>query len=160
MSYGFSVRWAVMGAAVAAIALTSGCAPSVQTHGHRLDEAAIAQIQPGRTTRDEVARLLGSPSSLATFDDSSWYYVSQRTEVLSFYQSDVVQQDVVTISFDPQGVVSAIDRRGLDDARTVRIVQRETPTTGTEMSMLEQFVGNLGRFNLPRDTSPAPTTMP
>jgi outer membrane protein assembly factor BamE (lipoprotein component of BamABCDE complex) len=158
MSHGFSIRLAMMGAAIAGVALTGGCSPTVQTHGHRLDEAAIAQIQPGRTTRDEVARLLGSPSSLATFDDSSWYYVSQRTEVRSFYQSDVVQQDVVTIDFDPQGVVAAIDRRGLEDARPIRIVQRETPTTGTEMSVIEQFVGNLGRFNLPRETSPAPAT--
>ena len=59
----------------------------------------LAQIEPGRTTRDEVQQLLGSPSSLTTFDGAVWYYVSQRTERMSFYQEDVVNQDVVSITF-------------------------------------------------------------
>ena len=27
------------------------------------------------------------------------------------------------------------------------MVDRETPTSGNEMSVLEQFLGNIGRFN-------------
>src|SRR5918994_200423 len=76
-----------------------GCVPQVSNHGYRLDEAALAQVEPGRTSRDQVLQLLGSPSALTTFDGSVWYYVSQRTERLSFYQEDVVNQDIVSIAF-------------------------------------------------------------
>ena len=48
-----------------------GCVPQVSNHGYRLDEAALAQVEPGRTSRDEVVRLLGSPSALTTFDGST-----------------------------------------------------------------------------------------
>jgi outer membrane protein assembly factor BamE (lipoprotein component of BamABCDE complex) len=133
---------------LSALALLA-CSPIVATHGHRLDEQALAQIEPGRSSRDEVAQLLGSPSSRATFGDSTWYYVSQRTEQLSFYQADVTDQDVVVIGFDDQGVVSSIERHGLDAAREIELVSRETPTSGTELGVLEQFVGNIGRFNPP-----------
>jgi len=123
----------------------------VRAHGHVLDEAALARIEPGQTSRDRVAQLLGSPSSRGTFDDTAWYYVSQRTERHSFYQETVIEQNVVAITFDEQGVVRAIERRDLDDARNVDLVERETPTVGNELTLVEQFIGNIGRFNLPQD---------
>jgi outer membrane protein assembly factor BamE (lipoprotein component of BamABCDE complex) len=150
-----SRRFMAGAGAAAVAALTSlalaGCSPIVRTHGHRLDEAALAQIELGRTSRDQVVQLLGSPSALGTFDDGSWYYVSQRTERHSFYQEDVVAQDVVAISFDPEGRVARVDRHGLDEAREIDPVGRKTTTAGNELSVFEQFVGNIGRFNLPRD---------
>lgn len=135
---------------ILALLLTAGaCSPTVSTHGHRIDEDILAQIEPGQTSRDQVESLLGSPSSRSTFDDGSWYYVSQRTERKSFYQENLVDQQVVTITFDPSGVVEAVDRNALDDARQIQPVERETPTEGNELSLLEQFIGNVGRFNLP-----------
>jgi outer membrane protein assembly factor BamE (lipoprotein component of BamABCDE complex) len=128
-----------------------GCAPQVTTHGYRLDEAALAQIEPGRTSQDQVLQLLGSPSSLSTFGDPIWYYVTQRTERMSFYQTEVVGQDVVTIAFDERGVVNGIERLGLEQAQEVALVDRETPTAGSELNMFEQCIGNIGRFNPPAD---------
>jgi outer membrane protein assembly factor BamE (lipoprotein component of BamABCDE complex) len=134
-----------------ALLVMTACTPQVSNHGYWLDEAALAQVQPGRTSRDQVLQLLGSPSSQATFDGAVWYYVSQRTERMSFYQEEVVNQDVVAIAFDDLGTVSGIDRHGLDRAQEVSFVDRETPTSGTELSVLEQFIGNIGRFNPPAD---------
>jgi outer membrane protein assembly factor BamE (lipoprotein component of BamABCDE complex) len=131
--------------------ITTACTPMVQTHGYRLDPERMAQVEPGRTTREEVLQLLGSPSSIATFDQSTWYYITQRTERMSFYQDEVVAQDVVAIRFDDQGTVEEIGARGIDDAREVTLVERETPTSGNELSAIEQFIGNIGRFNMPRD---------
>jgi outer membrane protein assembly factor BamE (lipoprotein component of BamABCDE complex) len=128
-----------------------GCVPQVSNHGYRLDEAALAQVEPGRTSRDEVLQLLGSPSSVTTFDGSVWYYVGQRTERMSFYQEQVVNQDVVAIAFDDAGTVSQVDRHGLDRAHEVSLVDRETPTAGSELTVFEQFIGNIGRFNPPTD---------
>ena len=127
------------------------CVPQVSNHGYRLDEAALAQVEPSRTSREQVLQLLGSPSSITTFDGSVWYYVGQRTERLSFYQEEVVNQDIVAIVFDDLGTVSRIERHGLDRAQEVSLVDRETPTSGTELSVFEQFIGNIGRFNPPAD---------
>jgi outer membrane protein assembly factor BamE (lipoprotein component of BamABCDE complex) len=133
------------------LASTVGCTSQVSTHGHRLDAAALAQIEPGRSSQSEVLQLLGSPSSLATFDDRTWYYVSQRTESHTFYYRTVVAQDVVAIVFDDQGVVSRLNRHDLNGAREIDPVDRETPTAGNELTVLEQFLGNIGRFNPPAE---------
>src|SRR5688500_3853850 len=76
-------------AATAALCLAAACTPTISTHGHRVDADRLAQIQPGVSSREEVARLLGSPSTVGTFDQESWFYVSQRSEVVSFYQADI-----------------------------------------------------------------------
>jgi outer membrane protein assembly factor BamE (lipoprotein component of BamABCDE complex) len=137
---------------ILAVALgLAACAPEVSTHGYRLDEAALARLAPGRTGRDETLQLLGSPSSIATFDDRVWYYVTQRTERMSFYQEEVVDQQVIAITFDDRGVIRSIDRENLADGREVALVDRETPTSGSELSLLQQFLGNLGRFNPERE---------
>ena len=137
---------------ICAVALgLAACTPEVSTHGYRLDEATLTQLEPGRTSRDETLQLLGSPSSIATFDDRVWYYVTQRTERMSFYQEQVVDQQVIEITFDDGGVIRSIDRDNLEDAREVALVDRETPTSGSELSMLQQFLGNLGRFNPEQD---------
>jgi outer membrane protein assembly factor BamE (lipoprotein component of BamABCDE complex) len=136
-------------AAITALSLAS-CTSSISTHGHRLDAAALAQVEPGQSSQGDVVQLLGSPSSLATFDDRTWYYVSQRTERHSFYHTTVVSQDVVAIVFDDQGMVSRVNRHDLNGATEIDLVDRETPTSGNEMSVLEQFLGNIGRFN-PRE---------
>ena len=101
----------------------------------------------GVTSKEEVQRLLGSPSSLSTFGDQSWYYVTQRTEQVSFYQSKVADQRVVRIDFDPSGVVKDVDQRGLQEARNVAPAKDVTPSTGNELTLLQQFIGNIGRFN-------------
>ena len=53
----------------------------------------------------------------------------------------------MAIEFDEQGTVSRIDRHDLNGAREIDLVDRETPTSGNELSVLEQFLGNIGRFN-------------
>jgi outer membrane protein assembly factor BamE (lipoprotein component of BamABCDE complex) len=131
---------------LAALGLAA-CAPEVSTHGYRFDDATLAQLEPGRTTRDAALQLLGSPSSVATFDDRVWYYVSQRTERMSFYQEEIVDQKVIAITFDDRDVIQTIDRQSLEDAKEVALIDRETPTSGSELSILEQFIGNIGRFN-------------
>lgn len=133
----------VLGTALAA------CQPMVANHGHRLDVEALAEIRPGMTSREEVMRLLGSPSSTSAFDDGTWYYVSQRKERMSFYQEQLVEQDVVAVHFDERGLVAAVDHHGLSDARAVRPVAETTPTHGNEVSIVQQFLGNLGRFSAP-----------
>jgi outer membrane protein assembly factor BamE (lipoprotein component of BamABCDE complex) len=136
----------LMGGAV--LLLTAGaCAPTVTKHGYQLDPDAIASIRPGTTSREEVERLLGSPSSVGTFDGASWFYVSQRTETRSFYQSEIVGQDVVRVDFDANGIVSNISRRDLAQAQEVSPDPNTTRTLGNELTVLQQFVGNIGRFN-------------
>jgi outer membrane protein assembly factor BamE (lipoprotein component of BamABCDE complex) len=137
----------------------AACAPTVSNHGYRIDPETLAQVRPGVTSREEVYRLLGSPSSVGTFDTERWYYISQRSEQMSFYQSEITAQDVVTIDFDAGGVVQDIGQQDMSMAQNIEPSTDKTRTMGNEFSLLQQLLGNVGRFNSGTDATGRSTTV-
>src|ERR1700736_3631385 len=133
--------------AVSGIAMIAGCAALVEQRGNLPTPEKLAGIQPGVTSKDEVIKVLGSPSSVSIFNDKSWYYISRRTAQTAFFEPDVLDQQVYVVSFDDQGVVKAVDHKVLQDGVEVTPVARATPAPGRELSFLEQLLGNLGKFN-------------
>ena len=130
---------------VAATAL-SACAPRVAVRGNLPRAEQLEKIVVGEQKREDVVEILGSPSTLGVFDDKIWYYISRKTEKLAFFDEEVVDQQVIAIYFDDQNTVQAIQQYNKDDLRDIGMVERETPTSGNELSVIEQLLGNLGRF--------------
>jgi len=126
---------------------TAACTPSVDIRGNLPDAEVLAQIKEGKTTRDEVQALLGTPSATATFGEESWQYISARTETVAFFKPELKDRKAVSITFDRNGVVKQVTSRGMQDGVNIQTVERETPTAGKEMSILEQLVGNVGKFS-------------
>jgi outer membrane protein assembly factor BamE (lipoprotein component of BamABCDE complex) len=133
---------------VASVLVTAAaCTPRIQQTGNLPDPVAVQEIQTGVHTRRDVASLLGSPSVVSTFQDSRWYYISQRQETIAFFAPEVVDQQVLEIRFNDEGTVQETQRYSLSDAEKVDPVGRETPTEGNEFSILQQLIGNIGRFS-------------
>src|SRR5271167_1176379 len=133
--------------ALSAAVVLAGCATTVEQRGNLPPPDEIGQIHPGKTTKDEVAKILGTPSSVGVFDDNSWYYISRRTSQFSFLDPKAVDQQVYIVDFNDQNVVKAVDHKTLKDGQEIAPVARATPAPGRELSFLEQIIGNLGKFN-------------
>jgi len=131
----------------AAIAATPACTTRIATHGNLPDPEKLADIVPGEISKDGVVEILGSPSSVGMFGDEVWYYISERKETTAFFAPELTDRKVVAVHFDSDGVVSAVDTLGIEDGRAVEPVDRETPTAGNEMTIIQQILGNLGRYN-------------
>jgi len=125
----------------------ASCAPTVDQRGNLPEPDKLAQIRPGTTTREEVVKILGTPSSTGVFDDKNWYYISRRIKQVSFFDPDVLDQQVYIVNFDAAGVVRAIDHKDLKDGRDIEPAPGATPAPGRELTFLEQVLGNIGRFN-------------
>jgi outer membrane protein assembly factor BamE (lipoprotein component of BamABCDE complex) len=141
-------RLASLMTTISGAAAIAGCAASVEQRGHLPGPDKLAEIHAGSTTKDEVVKTLGTPSSVSVFNsDKSWYYISRRTAQTAFFDPAVLDQQVYIIRFDDQGVVKAVDHKALQDAEEITPVARATPAPGRELSFLEQLIGNLGKFN-------------
>ncbi len=135
-------------AGVLALALAA-CEQSVQVRGNMLDSDAVAKISPGVHSRVDVAGLLGSPSAVSTFQDSKWYYIGQKTTRFAFFEPEVLERKVLVVSFDEGGYVSHTKSYGLEDGKIIEPVDRVTPTEGRELTILQQLIGNVGKFRAP-----------
>jgi outer membrane protein assembly factor BamE (lipoprotein component of BamABCDE complex) len=141
-------RSLVFVAAISATSVFVSCAPTVEQRGNLPNPDKLAEIHAGTTTKDEVAKILGTPSSASIFNnDKSWFYISRRTSQTAFFEPDVLDQQVYIVDFDDNGVVKAVEHKMLEDGKQISPVARATPAPGRELSFLEQLIGNLGKFN-------------
>jgi outer membrane protein assembly factor BamE (lipoprotein component of BamABCDE complex) len=129
----------------AALAL-AGCVVSQDQRGNLPDQDKLSEIKPGATTKEQVVKILGSPSSASTFDDNTWYYISRKTEQIAFFSPSVLDQQVFVVDFTDRGVVKDVDHKTLADGEHISPAPGATPAPGRELSFLEQLIGNIGRF--------------
>ena len=133
-------------AAIVAAGALGGCSATVDQRGDLPAPERLAEIHPG-LTKEQVVKILGTPSSMGVFDDNNWYYISRKTSRVSFFQPDVLDQQVFSVSFDNKGVVRGIGHKTVADAREIEPAPGSTPAPGRELTFLEQIIGNVGRFN-------------
>jgi outer membrane protein assembly factor BamE (lipoprotein component of BamABCDE complex) len=138
----------VLTAAVCAAAISlSGCAKDINARGNLPPDEAVSQLQPGQQTRQDVQLILGTPSTVSTLGNETWYYISAITTQYAFYSTEEIERDVYALSFDERGILQEVKNLGLEEGEDLQIVQRESPTMGREFSLIEQLIGNLGRFD-------------
>jgi outer membrane protein assembly factor BamE (lipoprotein component of BamABCDE complex) len=132
------------------IALGTACSPIVDQRGNLPSEEQIVQIVPGNAKRDDVLAIFGTPSTSTNYDQEIWYYISGRTETKAFLKPAEVERKVIVVKFDKKGMVTDVKTLGLEDGKEFKKVDRVTPTSGSEMTFLEQMFGNMGRFGDPK----------
>ena len=125
----------------------AGCAKDINARGNLPPEEALSQLTPGEQTRQDVRLILGKPSHIASFGGETWYYISALTTQYAFYSVEELKRDVYALTFDERGILEAINNLGLEEGEEIDVVERETPTMGREFSLIEQLIGNLGRFD-------------
>ncbi|HVY97937.1 MAG TPA: outer membrane protein assembly factor BamE [Dongiaceae bacterium] len=135
------------------LAVLGACSPIIQQEGNVPDPDQVVQINPGVDDKNRVTQLLGSPSTISAFQDRTWYYISRRTEQTAFLDPDVVEQEVLAISFNDQNIVDDMKIYGLENGRMVEMNDKITPTYGNDLTLMQQLLGNLGRFNNPNKKS-------
>lgn len=134
-----------------ALLLLSACEPKVAERGKRDLAETAERITPQSTTRQEVFEMLGTPSAVGQFGDKAWYYVAQRKEGVAFFAPEVVQSDVLRVTFTGD-VVASVQTYDQNDMKEVNFSSRKTPTEGQEYGFIEQLIGNIGKFNKQRDS--------
>jgi outer membrane protein assembly factor BamE (lipoprotein component of BamABCDE complex) len=100
-----------------------------------------------------VRGILGTPSTVGTFDKDVWYYIGRRIEKWAFLEEKILEQKIVAIYFDPKGTIEHIQTYDKNDRREISITEGKTATSGRELGVIEQIIGNLGRFNRPGSDS-------
>ncbi len=118
-----------------------------QLRGNHVDADLLKELVPGTSTRADATSLLGSPTAHATFDDNTWIYISETTRTRVGRLPGIMAQDVTTLKFDQAGVLQDVKHLNQDDAMSVAVVSRATPSPGSEASFMQQLLGNVGKFS-------------
>jgi len=118
-----------------------------RNHGYIPVPEDLAEISVGRDTRETVAETVGTPSSSGVLDASGYYYVATRMRHYGLLGPQIVDRELLAISFDRRGVVSNIERFGLEAGRAIPLERRITDSSVESRTFLRQLLGNLTNFN-------------
>ncbi|MEP4198208.1 MAG: outer membrane protein assembly factor BamE [Aliishimia sp.] len=132
--------------AILALVATSACVASFRNHGYIPPEDLLNDIVVGVDTRDSVADSVGAPSSVGVLNDGGFYYVRSRVRNYAYRSPEVVERQVLAISFDGDGVVTNVERFGLEDGRVITLERRVTETSVVDRTFLRQLMGSFGRI--------------
>ena len=133
--------------AVLAVAALLGCSPLHSSHGFIPDQDLVDKLRPGVHDRDSVTSLFGSPTTVADFNGEIWLYLKRVSEQIAFFEEKLLDQDVLAVHFDKDGLLTGIKHYTIADGKALILVERTTPTRGREITVIEQLFGNIGRFS-------------
>ncbi len=133
--------------ALTLVLVLGACAPVYRNHGYVPLDSELVDVKVGQSTRQDVADFIGRPSSMGMMTDGGWYYVGSRFKSYGIYEDREIDRQVLAVSFDDQGIVSNVERFGLDKGRVVVISRRVTESNIKSVSFLRQLMGNLGRIS-------------
>ena len=135
--------------------LINACTPVVAQRGNMLEDYQMEEVKAGTSTRSDVLRNFGSPTTKSTFDSNVWYYIGQETEKKGILDPKVVKERVVLVAFNDEGIVETV--QDVDRERmNIPYERSKTPTHGNDITIMQEFFGNLGKFN-PQQGSAATT---
>lgn len=139
-------RLCMVVALTCATALSSACAPVMETHGYFSKKEDLDAAREGGLSQREIEMMMGSPSTIAAFDPNTWYYIGSITNAFAWKAPVVISRHVVAIQFDEETkTVKDVKEYTVLDGRVIAFSDDVTPTKGRELSVLEQLLGNVGR---------------
>ncbi|WP_204114063.1 outer membrane protein assembly factor BamE [Shimia biformata] len=136
-----SLAFAMMLLAVAA------CTTQYRNHGYVPTDDELSEIRLGVDTRDSVTEALGTPTAGGVLDDSGFYYVRSKVKHFGARRPEVVERQLVAISFNNRGVVEGVQRFSLQDGLVVPLSKRVTDNGLENENFLKQMLQNLGNFD-------------
>ncbi len=128
------------------LALTA-CSPTFRNHGYAPSELDLADVIVGVDTRDSLVTSIGEPSIAGVIGEDSWYYVGSRWRHFAYRKPEVLEREVVAISFTEDGVVENIERFGLERGQVVAINRRVTETNIQNVNLIRQLINSVGNVS-------------
>ena len=111
-----------------------------QIYGKNLD---LDELQIGKTTKNEIVELLGSPSTTSNFDnEQSWIYISSEFKKFVFLDGSNTDQKILILSFN-QNTLKNKEILSKNDINSIQYEENVTDSRGKKISWIRNFFTNL-----------------
>ncbi|WP_380052554.1 outer membrane protein assembly factor BamE [Falsihalocynthiibacter sp. SS001] len=124
----------------------ASCTSIYRKHGYIPAQQQLDDIVVGVDTTETVASAVGRPSGTGVLKDGDWYFVQSNWRHYGYRQPEEIDRQVVAIRFDSRGVVSNVERFGLENGRVVALSRRMTDSNIQGVSFLNQMFSSFGNL--------------
>ena len=114
-------------------------------HGQIFDSNLSTDLfKEGKTTKEEITNILGTPSIKSTFDgEKSWFYVSSEFEKFIFLDGENIDQKILIFEFGDNNVLNKKKFLSKEDLNDIDYEVAVTDSSGKKLNWYREFFRNL-----------------
>ena len=120
--------------------------PVIQTHGVPYLGIKEKKLEINIFNENDVKKILGSPSTIGTFDNTVWIYIEReisRGKLLRFGQNVLKKNNVLVLKFDKHGILMSKNLYDKNSINKIKFASQKTPTINKEKDFIYSFVSSL-----------------
>ena len=98
------------------------------------------------TNKNEIRKILGSPSSTSLFDNDVWIYVERKltqSELKNFGRMKLIKNDVLVLEIDNKGILKSKSFYNKDDMENVQMVEATTEDGFRKKTFIYDFMSSM-----------------
>jgi outer membrane protein assembly factor BamE (lipoprotein component of BamABCDE complex) len=98
------------------------------------------------TNKNEIRKILGSPSSTSLFDNDVWIYIERKltqSELKNFGRMKLIKNDVLVLEIDNKGILKSKSFYNKDDMENVQMVEATTEDGFRKKTFVYDFMSSM-----------------
>ena len=120
--------------------------PVIKTHGVTFLDNKEKKLFLNESNKNDVKKILGHPSTKATFDNSVWIYIERtrtRGKLLKFGQNITNKNNVLVLEFNEYGILAKKDFYDKSRINKINFSSDTTETITREKNFVYSFLSSL-----------------
>ena len=119
---------------------------AITHHGVNLLEKKQEKLFLKTTNRNDIIKILGSPSTKSTFDNDVWIYIERKTTTKKLFKlakEKILVNNVLIIEIDNHGLLAKKEFYDMEKMNDLDFSKRETVVKYTKKSFVYDFLSSM-----------------
>ena len=98
-------------------------------HGTKALEAKFEQIKVNETNKNDLIKIIGTPSTISDFDKNKWFYIERNKtnqSLFKFGAQKINKNNILIVELNNAGILKNKKLLNLDDMNDIKFLKTET----------------------------------
>mgnify|MGYP001357766134 FL=1 len=128
--------------------ILSNCSfkPVVKHHGVPSLEKKQKSLIIRKTNKNDIVKILGSPSTTSKFDNDVWIYIERKqtqSRLKNLGRMKIFKNDVLVLEIDDFGILNKKQFYNIDDMEKIKISEATTQSGFKKNSFIYEFMSSM-----------------
>ena len=120
--------------------------PVVKHHGVPSLEKKQKSLIISKTNKNDIIKILGSPSTTSKFDNDVWIYIERKqtqSRLKNLGRMKILKNDILVLEIDDYGILNKKEFYNKDDMENIKISEATTQSGFKKNSFIYEFLSSM-----------------
>ena len=117
-----------------------------KSHGVKHLDKKQEKLIINKTNKNDIIKILGSPSTKSTFDNDIWIYIEKKTNhssIVKFGKEIILTNNVLILEINSMGLLEKKEFLELNNMKDIEFTEKTTTSDYKKTSFLFDFLSSL-----------------